>query len=275
MNQSTIASLLLSRPKQAKVIGLGVHALELEQAHQLIKQACITPQFQGFVCATSAHGIIEAQNNEALQSVYKDAFLVTPDGLPLVWVGKSQGLNKMSRVYGPDLMLAILQSSEEKPLRHFLWGANDGVAQKLQEKLQRDYPYLEIVAAVTPPFRALTEQEELDLVEQIRATKPHCFWVGISTPKQDLFMHQFLQKYQKELSFDEHGFVMFGVGAAFDFHLGHLKQAPTWMQKTGLEWLFRMLMEPKRLFNRYVVIVPRFIFGSLKQIILGQNQPLD
>lgn len=275
MSEPIISCVLNSRPQRANILDIGVHALQRKQACDLVVQACLEDKFSGFINVHTTHSSIEAQTNTLFKQALDEAFLITPDGMPLVLCAHSQGLKMAERVYGPNLMLDTIQASKSKPLRHFLWGAGEGVSQELQQKLQKEYPYLEIVGAVTPPFRVLTTEEELELLEQIKSTKPHCFWVGISTPKQDLFMHQFLKKYKQELQFDDQGFVMLGVGAAFDFHSGKIKQAPKWMQRSCLEWLFRLLMEPKRLFKRYLTTIPQFIYLFTKQIILGQNQPLD
>ncbi len=192
------------------------------------------------------------------KNILNGAFLCTPDGMPMVWAGKLDGHRDMSRVYGPDLMLEVCAWSETSGCRHFFYGGADGVAELLAQKLKAKFPRLEIAGTFTPPFRALNADEEEKLREQIRAARPDIFWVGLSTPKQEKFMAEFLPKLDATL--------MIGVGAAFDFHSGRVRQAPRWMQRSGLEWFYRLGSEPRRLAKRYFRNNPLFVLKFSRQL---------
>jgi N-acetylglucosaminyldiphosphoundecaprenol N-acetyl-beta-D-mannosaminyltransferase len=165
----------------------------------------------------------------------------------------------MRRVYGPDLMMAVCAMSVRKGWRHFLYGGKPGVAEKLQAVLQERFPGIVISGTFTPPFRLLHADEEADLQNQVRNVKPDCFWVGLSTPKQELFMASTLTKLDVK--------VMFGVGAAFDVWTGNIQDAPAWVKKAGLQWAHRLIQEPRRLWRRYVSIVPVFLLLILLQVL--------
>jgi N-acetylglucosaminyldiphosphoundecaprenol N-acetyl-beta-D-mannosaminyltransferase len=177
--------------------------------------------------------------------------------MPMVWMGKLQGFRDMGRVYGPDLMLRVCEWTQERGFSHFLYGGGSGVAEALQSRLEKRFPKLKIVGTFTPPFRPLTEPEEKELEAQIRTLKPDIFWVGLSTPKQEKFMAQYWERLDSTL--------FFGVGAAFDFHAGRVRQAPRWMQRSGLEWLFRLGCEPRRLWKRYLKNNPLFVARAFSQ----------
>jgi N-acetylglucosaminyldiphosphoundecaprenol N-acetyl-beta-D-mannosaminyltransferase len=164
--------------------------------------------------------------------------------MPTVWVGRLQGFNNMQRVTGPDLMLEIIGNKQFAQCRHVLYGGKDGVAEELRESLTARFPWVQIVGAYTPPFRELTLPEEDSLAARIQELKPDIIWVGISTPKQDRFMMRFLPRLESTL--------MFGVGAAFDFHTGRIKDAPQWVKRAGMQWFHRMIQDPRRLFWRYL-----------------------
>ncbi len=242
---------------RVNVLGVGVSALNLESALAEIAGA-IRARRKGYICVTGVHGVMEAQSNEAFRGILNNAFLCTPDGMPMVWVGKINGQRDMSRVYGPDLMLDICNWSETNPCRHFFFGGAPGVADLLVEKLKARFPKMEIVGTYTPPFRPLNATEENELREKIRAARPDIFWVGLSTPKQEKFMAEYLPKLDATL--------MVGVGAAFDFLSGRVKQAPRWMQRSGLEWFYRLCSEPRRLAGRYLKNNPLFVAKIAMQL---------
>jgi len=238
---------------RVNVLGVGISILNLSAAvEKVFSFFTETPTF-GYVTVTGVHGVTESLSDRALQKIHNQSFLSTPDGMPTVWIGRLKGNWQMGRVYGPDLMLKITAQGLPSNHKHFYFGGNSGVVDELKNCLTKKFPPLNVVGTNTPPFRPLTESEELELLEQIIETKPHFFWVGLSTPKQEKFMHAFLNKYENTLKEKmPHGMLMLGVGAAFDFHAGKIKQAPQWMQDNGFEWLFRTLCEPKRLFMRYL-----------------------
>jgi N-acetylglucosaminyldiphosphoundecaprenol N-acetyl-beta-D-mannosaminyltransferase len=243
--------------KRVNVLGTGISVLNLRTALEAIA-AAVRERRQGYICVTGVHGVMEALADDAFKKILNGAFLCTPDGMPMVWAGKLNGHREMSRVYGPDLMLAVCAWSESSGCKHFFYGGADGVAELLAQKLQAKFPKLEVVGTFTPPFRALNASEEKKLREQVGAARPDIFWVGLSTPKQEKFMVEFLPKLDTTL--------MIGVGAAFDFHSGRVRQAPRWMQRGGLEWLYRLGCEPRRLAKRYFRNNPLFalkFFGQL------------
>jgi N-acetylglucosaminyldiphosphoundecaprenol N-acetyl-beta-D-mannosaminyltransferase len=243
--------------KRVNVLGVGISVLNLRMALAAIASA-VPARRKGYICVTGVHGVMEAQDDAAFKRILNSAFLCTPDGMPMVWAGKLAGHRAMSRVYGPDLMLEVCAWSETSGCRHFFYGGADGVAELLAQKLTARFPKLQVVGTFTPPFRTLNADEEKKLQEQIRAAKPDIFWVGLSTPKQEKFMAEFLPKLDVTL--------MIGVGAAFDFHSGRVRQAPRWMQRSGLEWIYRLCSEPRRLAKRYFRNNPLFVLDFFCQL---------
>ena len=254
------------RPPRVNVLGVGVSALNLDSAVTFVAEA-LERKAKGYVCVTGVHGVSEAQNDPAFRRILNGAFLNTPDGMPMVWMGRLQGFRQMSRVYGPDLMLRVCEMSQETGFTHFLYGGGPGVAEDLRRRLVEQFPGLKIVGTYTPPFRALTNEEAAGLVRQVGALKPDVVWVGLSTPKQEKFMVEYAPKLEATL--------FFGVGAAFDFHAGRVRQAPRWMQRSGLEWLFRLGCEPRRLWKRYLKNNPVFVLRALGQLSGLTKYPLE
>jgi len=241
---------------RVNVLGVGISVLNLPTATQAVAEA-VRARRKGYICVTGVHGVMEAQADAAFRQILNRAFLCTPDGMPMVWAGKWSGHREMSRVYGPDLMLEICAWSERNPCRHFFYGGAPGVADALAEKLKAKFPGLEIAGTFVPPFRPLNESEQKQFAQMVGAARPDILWVGLSTPKQEKFMAEFLPKLEVTL--------MIGVGAAFDFHSGRVKQAPRWMQRSGLEWFYRLCQEPRRLTKRYLSNNPRFALKFLAQ----------
>jgi len=251
--------------KRVNVLGVGLSVLNLPSALAAVAEAVRTRR-KGYICVTGVHGVMEAQDDPAFRQILNGAFLCTPDGMPMVWMGRLQGHREMRRVYGPDLMLDVCAWSETSGCRHFFYGGAPGVATLLAEKLQARFPRLVVAGCYTPPFRPLNAQEEADLQAQIREARPDILWVGLSTPKQERFMAQYLAKLDVTL--------MVGVGAAFDFHAGRISQAPRWMQRSGLEWFYRLCCEPRRLWKRYLRNNPLFVLGVLGQLTGLRRRPL-
>jgi len=243
--------------QRVNVLGVGVSAINLDLALAAVKQA-LAQKTRGYVCITGVHGVMEAQQDESLRSILNRSFLNTPDGMPMVWLGRLKGFRQMDRVYGPDLMLLICEATRDMEYTHFLCGGGEGVARELKQKLEARFPGVKIAGTYTPPFRPLNPEEETGLIKTVNEIKPDIIWVGLSTPKQEKFMASHLDKFDTTL--------MFGVGAAFDFHAGRLRQAPRWMQRGGLEWLFRLGCEPRRLWRRYLRNNPLFAFRVLCQL---------
>lgn len=244
--------------KRVNVLGVGISVLNLPVALEEIA-AAIRARRKGYICITGVHGVMEAQSDAVFRAILNHAFLCTPDGMPMVWMGKIHGYSEMRRVYGPDLMLDVCAWGEQSGCRHFFFGGAPGVAELLGEKLKTRFPKMEVVGTYTPPFRPLNSDEEKQLAAMVRAARPDIMWVGLSTPKQERFMTEFLPKLDVTL--------MIGVGAAFDFHSGRVKQAPRWMQRSGLEWFYRLCQEPRRLAKRYFRNNPLFVLKIMSQIM--------
>lgn len=242
-------------PGRADVLGVGVSAIDMSMALGTIER-WIAGGERHYVCVTGVHGVMESQEDEELRHIHNQAGLVTPDGMPLVWLCWLQGLGHVERVYGPDLMLALCARSLTRGYRHFLYGATDAVLDRLEERLLARFPGLRLVGRYAPPFRPLTREEDEAVVRLVNEARPDVVWVGLSTPKQERWMAAHVGRLSAA--------ALIGVGAAFDFHAGLKRQAPRWMQRAGLEWLFRLATEPRRLARRYLRNNPRFVARVVK-----------
>lgn len=232
------------------ILGVNVSAVDLDDVVGIITD-WICKKERNYVCVTGVHGVMESQYDKNIKLIHNSAGLVTPDGMPLVWLSRLRGLRNVRRVYGPDLMLAVCKSSLDKGFRHFFYGATDNALKMLVSNLEREFPGISIAGSYAPPFRPLTEKEDQEVISVINKARPDIVWIGLSTPKQERWMARHLSSLDAS--------VLIGAGAAFDFHTGLKKQAPCWMQKIGLEWFFRLLSEPKRLWRRYLVNNTLFI----------------
>jgi len=243
---------------RANILGVRLHAMDLAMAVEAIVQA-LSRREKGYVCVSGVHGVSEAQKDLSFRRLLNRAFLNTMDGMPLVWLAKLQFKGRVERVYGPDLMLALLSVTQRQRWRHFFYGGMPGVAEDLQTKMFRRFPGIITVGAYCPPFRPLDKIEDTTLVKLIAERQPDVMWIGLSTPKQERFMAEYLTRLDTT--------IMIGVGAAFDFHTGRVRQAPRWIQSSGLEWLFRMGQEPRRLAARYMINNPLFIWRIATQLL--------
>jgi N-acetylglucosaminyldiphosphoundecaprenol N-acetyl-beta-D-mannosaminyltransferase len=238
------------RPQRVNVLGVGVSAITLEMAVDIIEK-WIASREPHYVCVTGFHGIMESWRDKELRRIHNRAGLVTPDGMPLVWLSRLKGFPHVKRVYGPDLMLALCKRSVVKDYRHFFYGGAEGVPELLASVLQKRFPGLQVAGTFSPPFRPLTPEENEQVVRMINDVAPDIVWVGLSTPKQERWMAEHVGRLTAP--------VLIGVGAAFDFLTGRKPQAPRWMQRAGLEWLFRLSTEPRRLWKRYLPNIPVFL----------------
>ncbi len=221
---------------------------------------------KGYVCVAGVHGIMEARRDASLAHIFRDAFLVVPDGMPTVWMGRSQDLS-MTRLFGPDLMLAVLQERRLAQAKHYLYGGAPGVAKQLVQVLLRKYPGLQIVGTYCPPFRPLSSGEQAVLLNEINRLQPDIIWVGLSTPKQEKFMAEYLPRLATTL--------MVGVGAAFDFHTGRITDSPPWVKQMGLQWMHRLAQDPLRLWRRYLFNNPPFAWNAILQLLGLKKFKLD
>jgi N-acetylglucosaminyldiphosphoundecaprenol N-acetyl-beta-D-mannosaminyltransferase len=229
-------------------------------------EGAVRAGIKGYVCVTGVHGVMEAHRDPAFRDLLNRAFLVTPDGMPTVWIGRQQGHVRMGRVFGPDLMIAVCSRANRNGIRHFFYGGQEGVADQLAENLQRRFPEISIAGTFTPPFRPLEQPELVELAAHIEKLNPDIIWVGLSTPKQERFMAANFRMLPCKL--------MIGVGAAFDLHSGHLRDAPQWVKNSGLQWLHRLWQEPGRLWKRYLVNNSTFLATLGLQFFGLRDYPL-
>jgi N-acetylglucosaminyldiphosphoundecaprenol N-acetyl-beta-D-mannosaminyltransferase len=253
----------LMTDSSVNILGVKVHATSMDRALARIESALVSGE-KGYVCVTGVQGVMEAQVDSNLKRIINHSILTTPDGRPTVWVGWLRGFFKMRQVTGPDMMLRICALSAEKGYTHFFYGGNAGVADQLKDSLSRRFPGMKVVGTYTPPFRPLYEDEEAELIRKVAELKPDFFWVGLSTPKQERFMDQYISRLDTRL--------MFGVGAAFDIHTGRIKDAPYWMKATGVQWLHRIYQDPGRLWRRYLVNNPKFVYRITLELLGIQKQ---
>jgi N-acetylglucosaminyldiphosphoundecaprenol N-acetyl-beta-D-mannosaminyltransferase len=249
-------------PPRYNVIGVGVSALTLSRATELVV-AVQGHMRHGYVCLATAHGLVTAGKNPTLRRAFNESWLTTPDGMPMVWLGPSG----VERVYGPDLMLAVCDAGRAVGLSHYFFGGAPGVAGELAARLQARYPGLAVRGVFSPPFREMDGDELSAWRTEIARLRPDVIWVGLGTPKQELFMAAQWRTLDAG--------VMIGVGAAFDFHSGRTRQAPRWMQRSGLEWVFRFVTEPRRLGRRYLTTNPAFVLAVLAQRLGLRNYTND
>jgi N-acetylglucosaminyldiphosphoundecaprenol N-acetyl-beta-D-mannosaminyltransferase len=241
---------------RSDVLGVKVSAIDMVMAIETIR-SWIAERKRTYVCVTGVHGVMESVRSEELRGIHNAAGLVTPDGMPLVWLLKWAGHRQVDRVYGPDLMLAAFGAAELRNARHFLYGTTSQTLATLSARLRHRFSAVQIVGAIAPPFRPLSPAEDAAYIAEINAAAPDIVWVGLSTPKQERWMVAHRERLGAA--------VLIGVGAAFDIHAGVVPQAPRILQRSGLEWAFRLCTDPQRLWRRYAVNVPSFVFHVLAQ----------
>lgn len=244
-------------PPRANILGVGISALTMRQALEVI-DGWIARRERRYVCVATVHSLMEAQRDPALRAILNRSGLTTPDGMPLVWLSRRLGFPQVERVYGPDLLLALAEHGLERGYRHFFYGGAPGVAERLAARLRERFPGIRIAGAYAPPFRPLSPEEDAGVVELINGLQPDIVWVGLGCPKQERWMAEHVERIEAP--------ALIGVGAAFDFLSGAKRQAPRWMQRHGLEWLFRLAQEPGRLWRRYLLDNPRFVLAVALQL---------
>jgi N-acetylglucosaminyldiphosphoundecaprenol N-acetyl-beta-D-mannosaminyltransferase len=246
-----------ARNGRVDVLGVSVDVSNLRDAATTIER-WICERARHYVCVTGAHGVMESRRDESFRGILNRAGMVTADGMSLVWFCRMVGKASAERVYGPDLMRMLTAISPDRGYRHFYYGGPPGVAEKLKAAMEAAHPGLVVAGTLSPPFRELTPEEDAAIVARINAARPDIVWVGLSTPKQETWM----ARHRGHIDAP----VMVGVGAAFDFLAGTKRQAPRWMQRNGLEWLFRLATEPRRLWRRYIYIVPGFALLTAREL---------
>lgn len=241
--------------EKINILGVNIDAINLTLACDKIEDWIQTDQ-KTYICVVPVSTLVQSRENEFYRSVINHAGMATPDGMPLVWLGKKRGFREIERTYGPDLMLAVCERSKESQYKHFFYGGAPQVIEALEFKLKEKFPSLHVVGRYSPPFSEECQEEKEEVLNEINRASPDILWVGLGSPKQDIWMHMHRPKLRVP--------VMMGVGAAFDFLSGVKRQAPRWMQKAGLEWLFRLACEPKRLWKRYMIGNAKFIWYLTK-----------
>ena len=248
------------------VLGVGISAINMNQALAQL-DAWVAAKDRQYVCICNVHSVMECRRSPDVRHVFNQAGMVTPDGVPLVWLLRQAGYRQVSRVYGPDLMLASMERSRQTGQRHYFHGGVAGVAAELAAVMERRVAGLTVAGFSTPAFGTVRELCTQDVAERINRAEPDIVWVGMSSPKQDLWM-----SCMRPLL---HAPVLIGVGAAFDFHTGRVRQAPRWMMRSGLEWSFRLLQEPRRLWRRYLIDNPWFLLEVGRQRLGLKRFELD
>jgi N-acetylglucosaminyldiphosphoundecaprenol N-acetyl-beta-D-mannosaminyltransferase len=235
--------------KHGLILGVKVHALTMAATLEQILE-WINHRQPHYICCVPAHSIMDCVDSPEIRKVFNTSGLNTPDGMAIVWLLRCMG-NRVERVYGPDLLVNACAYGLPHGWSHYFYGAAPAVLEGLVLSLQNRFSGLDVAGFESPPFRPLTEEEKGSVIERIKSSKPDILWVGLGSPRQEEWMAEFVGLLDVP--------VLIGVGAAFDFLSGNKKQAPHWIQRSGLEWLYRLINEPRRLWRRYLINYPRFI----------------
>jgi len=242
--------------KSIEILGSKVSLIDYKTAIVTFEN-WIRENSQRYVCVANVHTVMLGTEAPAFRQITNKADMVTPDGQPLRFVANMKGARLKNRVYGPTLMGKTCERFQEG-YSHFFYGGALGVPEKLKDIFRARFPKINVVGAYSPPFRPLTKSENIDVIKLINRANPDFLWVGLGAPKQEFWMYEHLGKVNAR--------IMLGVGAAFDFNSGTVSQAPSWMQKYGLEWAYRLTQDPKRLWYRYLYYNPLFVWKILKEV---------
>ena len=246
--------------KRYNLLGVSVSVTDVDRAYQTITR-WIDRRDKQYICVCPVSTIVDCQKDERYKTIVNHAGMVTPDGMPVMWMGRLKGHPDIRRTYGPDLMRTVCRLGQERGIKHFFYGGTEETNARLVEQLKTEYPAIQIAGSYAPPFLACGELEKEVVLERIRQVRPDILWIGLGSPKQDYWMANHRERLDVP--------VLVGVGAAFDFLAGVKPQAPPWMQKSGLEWLFRLGSEPRRLWKRYLFGNTVFVFLILKESFLA------
>jgi len=244
-------------PHRVNILGVGVMPISLADIVETLDAWRVEGR-RDYVCCVSVHGVVTAQRDPAVRDALNGAGLATQDGMPLVWWSRRAGFPDTARACGPDLLPAMCAVAAERGHRHYFYGGNPAVLAQLVSRLQAQFPGMIIAGYRSPPYRQLTEAEDEADVAAINDARPDFVWVGLGMPKQEKWMAAHVGRIDAT--------ALLGVGAAFDFHAGTLARAPSWMQRSGLEWVYRLLSEPRRLARRYIVDNAVFVTAGLQQL---------
>ncbi|MBZ0167055.1 MAG: WecB/TagA/CpsF family glycosyltransferase [Candidatus Omnitrophica bacterium] len=241
------------------ILGVNIAVTSVERTTACVRK-WIADRTQAYVCFAPVSTLVDCQKSAPYKNIINGATMTNPDGMPVVWVARWKGRKNIQRTCGPDFMERLFEESEGAGYRHFFYGGTSESKELLLQAIKRRWPGLKIAGAIAPPFRAVGELEESTLLEEINAARADVLWVGLGSPKQDYWMANHRDKLNVP--------VICGVGAAFDFIAGTKPMAPGWMRSGGLEWLFRLCCEPKRLWRRYVVGNSQFIYFLITRELL-------
>lgn len=242
--------------KRIDILGSKINSTNMKEVLSNIGKFIESNSSTNYICVSNVHTVVTGMNDADYRNVTNSAFMAIPDGMPLSWVGRHRGCENMSKCSGPDVMEKLFELSEKTGYTHYFYGGSQETLDKLSEKLKIKYPKLNVVGMYSPPFRELTKSEDEDIVNKINELKPDVIWVGLGAPKQEKWMYKHVESIKSS--------IMLGVGAAFNFHAGTVKRAPLWMQNHGLEWFYRLVKEPRRLWRRYLVTNTLFIISLIK-----------
>jgi len=255
----------LTEVPRINVLGVGISVINIPAALRII-ESWIASRKRQYVCVVPVSSVAIALQDRSFKAILNNSGLNTPDGMPMVWLGKLHRFSEIERVYGPDLMLALCELSARKGYRNFFYGGAPGVPEKLAANMRERFPGLNVAGTFSPPFRPLTPAEDEQMVNMINEYHADVLWVGIGSPAQERWMATHLGRVEAP--------VMLGVGAAFDFHAGRIKQAPYWIQRSGTEWLYRLMKEPRRLVRRYFTTNPLFLIHIFLQLTGLRTYPI-
>lgn len=249
--------------KRLDLLGVRVSDVTIPKAVAIIGE-WITSKMKCYVCVAPVSTLVDCQKDPKYRRVVNAADMVTPDGMPVVWLGRVKGSQTIDRTYGPDLFSAVCHEGQERGYRHFFYGGTPETLNLLEKKLKDRYPGLNIAGKISPDFKPAAVVEDQRIIDEINQSYPDILWVGLGSPKQDFWMdlHRPLLNVP----------VIVGVGAAFDFLSGTKPQAPLWMRRSGLEWLFRLCSEPQRLWKRYLIGNSAFIFYVCRSCFMKSNK---
>lgn len=239
---------------------LGSRISVLNQSEVVTAMREIIPSgSKGYICVANVHTTVTGWRDPDFRKVNNESIIATADGVPLVWASKFLKPQIHGRASGPDIMAQFFNDDDERRFRHFLFGSTQAVLDSMRSEIEKRWPHTQIVGTFSPPFRPASAQDDLEHAALVNDAKADIVWVGLGAPRQELWMNRMRPRLQAPL--------LIGVGAAFDFLSGNKPRAPLWMQNFGLEWLFRLLSEPRRLFTRYAVTNSLFLWGVLQQIL--------
>jgi N-acetylglucosaminyldiphosphoundecaprenol N-acetyl-beta-D-mannosaminyltransferase len=256
----------VNKTDKINILGFGISRISIQETIEQIGKYIAGGGYH-YVLASNVHTVMMSQHDSDYRRISNEADIALPDGKPLVWAAELLEKTRLRRICGRDLMSSLCKESLKTGHSHYFLGGRETVLRILVNRLETKYPGLNIAGYYSPPFRPLTNEEDARVIQMINDSKADIVWVGLGAPKQELWIGEHLGKIESP--------VMAAVGAAFDYHAGNVSQAPQWMQKSGLEWLFRFCIEPHRLWRRYLLNNPRFIYLLLCQVLHIRKFPIS